>query len=65
MLVLARKRNETIEIEGGITLMVVSISGNSVRLGIEAPRHLGVNRGEIQKKIDAEEQLTPAACGGF
>jgi carbon storage regulator len=63
MLVLARKLGETIEIEGGITLMVVAIHGNSVRVGVEAPRHLAVHRGEVQRTINAEGRLTPSACG--
>ena len=47
MLVLSRKLNEKIVIDGGIVLTVVKIDRNQVRLGIEAPGHVGVFREEI------------------
>lgn len=53
MLVLSRKRNESICIGDGITITVVEIRGEKVRLGIDAPRDVQVYRGEVQQKIDA------------
>ncbi|WP_165227784.1 carbon storage regulator CsrA [Aquisphaera insulae] len=47
MLVLSRKLNEKIVIDGGIVVTVVKIEGGQVRLGIEAPRHVKVFREEI------------------
>jgi len=47
MLVLSRKLNEKIVIDGGIVVTVVKIDRNQVRLGIEAPAHVGVFREEI------------------
>jgi carbon storage regulator len=47
MLVLSRKLNEKIVIDGGIVVTVVKIDRNQVRLGIEAPGHVGVFREEI------------------
>ena len=47
MLVLSRKLNEKIVIDGGIIVTVVKIDRNQVRLGIEAPGHVGVFREEI------------------
>ncbi len=47
MLVLTRKEGQSIKIGLGITLTVVSIEGNKVRLGIEAPREVPVDREEI------------------
>jgi carbon storage regulator len=47
MLVLSRKLNEKIVIDGGIVVTVVKIDRNQVRLGIEAPSHVGVFREEI------------------
>jgi len=47
MLVLSRKLNEKIVIDGGIVLTVVKIDRNQVRIGIEAPSNVGVFREEI------------------
>jgi carbon storage regulator len=47
MLVLSRKLNEKIVIDGGIVVTVVKIDRNQVRIGIEAPSHVRVFREEI------------------
>jgi carbon storage regulator len=47
MLVLSRKLNETIIINGDIRVTVVSIHGNQVRLGIQAPQSVPIFREEI------------------
>lgn len=47
MLVLSRKLNERIVIDGGIVITVVKIDRNQVRIGIEAPGHVPVYREEI------------------
>ena len=47
MLVLARKFNESIVIDGGIKITVVEIRGNQIRLGIEAPKEVGIMREEV------------------
>jgi len=47
MLVLSRKLNEKIVIDGGIVITIVKIDGHQVRLGIEAPDHIPVYREEI------------------
>jgi carbon storage regulator len=47
MLVLSRKLNEKIVIDGGIVVTVVKIDRNQIRLGIEAPSHVRVFREEI------------------
>jgi carbon storage regulator len=59
MLVLSRHKNTSIVINGDIIITVVAIRGNKVRLGIEAPPHVTVNRSEIEelkKKEEANEQ---------
>jgi carbon storage regulator len=53
MLVLSRKKNETIVINGNITITVVQIRGDKVRIGIEAPEEMSVHREEIQQQINA------------
>jgi carbon storage regulator len=47
MLVLSRKRLESIVIDGRVKVTVLSIKGNQVRLGIEAPGDMGILRGEL------------------
>ena len=47
MLVLSRKTNERIMIDGRITIVVVEIRGGKVRLGIEAPPEVKVHRQEV------------------
>lgn len=56
MLVLSRKQDEKIIIDGRITIMVVSIQGDKVRLGIEAPRDVSVHREEVHAAIQREGQ---------
>lgn len=51
MLVLSRKQDEKIIIGDSITLMVVSIQGDKVRLGIEAPKHVSIHREEVYHAI--------------
>ena len=52
MLVLSRKKNESIVIDGGITITVVEVRGDKVRLGIEAPREIPVMRAELVQDAD-------------
>lgn len=55
MLVLTRKRGELIQIDGNIQVTVISVQGNRVRLGIEAPDSVSVRRGELVFELEAEE----------
>ena len=48
MLVLSRKKNESIVIDGHITIEVLQVKGKGVRLGINAPQHVRVLRGELK-----------------
>lgn len=56
MLVLSRKQDEKIIIGDNITLMVVSIQGDKVRLGIEAPKHVSIHREEVYRAIQKEQE---------
>ncbi len=47
MLVLSRKKDDSIVIDGNITIEVVQIKGNQVRLGIKAPQSVRILRGEL------------------
>ena len=51
MLVLSRKRNESIVINNDITIVVVEIRGDKVRLGVEAPKEVPVHRREVYDAI--------------
>lgn len=54
MLVLTRRRGESIVIDGGIEITVLDVSGEKVRIGIEAPPEIEVYRQEVLTKIAAE-----------
>ncbi|MDR2644082.1 MAG: carbon storage regulator CsrA [Planctomycetaceae bacterium] len=51
MLVLSRKRNESVVINDNITVVVVDVRGDKVRLGIDAPKDVPVHRKEIYDAI--------------
>jgi carbon storage regulator len=51
MLVLSRKKNESIVINDDITIVVVEIRGDKVRLGISAPAEVSVHRQEVLEAI--------------
>jgi carbon storage regulator len=52
MLVLSRKLGETLVIGDNITVKVINVQGNAVRLGIEAPREVSVHRAEIHQRLE-------------
>ena len=58
MLVLSRKKNESIVINDDITIVVVEIRGDKVRLGIEAPKEVPVHRNEVYEAIRRSTQHT-------
>ncbi len=59
MLVLSRKKNESIVINDQITIVVVEIRGDKVRLGIEAPKDVPVHRREVYEAIkNAQKALS-------
>ena len=61
MLVLSRKKNESIVINNDITIVVVEIRGDKVRLGVEAPKEVPVHRREVYDAIKRNEQMTKGA----
>lgn len=54
MLVLSRKKSQCIVIGEDVTITVVEIRGDKVRLGIEAPKEVPVNRSEVLVRKQAE-----------
>ena len=59
MLVLSRKKNESIVVDDSIVITVVEIRGDKVRLGIEAPREVPIHRSEVRDKMAAAAQSEP------
>ena len=53
MLVLTRKKAESINIGNDITVTVLSVSGQQVRIGVSAPKDVIVHREEITQRIQA------------
>jgi len=63
MLVLSRKKNESIVINNDITVTVVEIRGDKVRLGIVAPKEVPVHRQEVYNAIHGKDApATPVAA---
>ena len=60
MLVLSRKKNESIIINDDITIVVVEIRGDKVRLGVEAPKEVPVHRNEVYEAIRRNQQKPEA-----
>jgi carbon storage regulator len=54
MLVLSRKTNQKIVINDDIIVTIISVQGNKVRIGIEAPQNVTVHRSEVLEAIKAE-----------
>ena len=58
MLVLSRKKNESIVINDDITIVVVEIRGDKVRLGVEAPKEVPVHRREVFDAIHRNKPVS-------
>ena len=60
MLILGRREGDSILIEGGIRIVIVSCDRGGVRIGIEAPPELKILRGEIAQQVANENQRANA-----
>lgn len=56
MLILTRRPTETIMIGENITITVLEVRGNQVRIGVNAPREISVHREEIFERIQQEKK---------
>jgi carbon storage regulator CsrA len=64
MLVLTRKKDETITIGEGIEITVIRVRGNSVRIGIKAPQEVRVVRGELGRRKTDSSAAKPKESTG-
>jgi carbon storage regulator len=54
MLILTRRVGESLMIGDEVTITVLGVKGNQVRIGVDAPKHVSVHREEIYERIQQE-----------
>ena len=59
MLILTRRVGETLMIGDEVTVTVLGVKGNQIRIGVNAPREVAVHREEIYDRIKAEGDQEP------
>lgn len=70
MLVLTRKKNESIMIGDNIEICILDTSGEQVRIGVNAPRSVSIHRKEVYSEIQQENKkaatdINPDVLNGF
>lgn len=61
MLILTRRVGETLMVGDDVTVTVLGVKGNQVRIGVNAPKEVSVHREEIYMRIQAEKNVQLAA----
>ncbi len=64
MLILTRRVGESLMIGDDVTVTVLGVKGNQVRIGVNAPKEIAVHREEIYEKIQAEKSDNDAPVPG-
>ena len=65
MLILTRRVGETLVIGDDVTVTVLGVRGNQVRLGVNAPKDIAVHREEIYQRIQREKNDDGESIGNF
>ncbi len=60
MLILSRRESESVHLGDDIVLTIVRVSGEKVRIGIEAPPHIKVLRNELEIEVDIKQPVEPS-----
>ena len=61
MLILTRRVGETLMIGDEVTVTILGVKGNQVRIGVNAPKEIEVHREEVYRRIKAENDATISA----
>lgn len=59
MLILTRRVTESIRVGQDITIVVLGVKGTQVRIGIDAPKELSVDREEVRERKNTDSQRSP------